>query len=225
MLLSLSFALGVPGVTRRERGAPPKNLRQLARLTNLQDLRTNRHPFEDPLSLDGAQHSRREAETSTTNGLLLPIASRVRVVSLPWAETANLLSVNDTAPLGGPSVPMDKRPVAYMIAANARYTAERRKQLEDMGFQPQQVDPVYLEHDCEGGNNTKKTAMWGIMNAHQNAWKLLSKSGRRGLVLESDWGTGNQSMDDLRQTHHILLAWLERRNTDDAVEFHSGVSP
>ena len=222
LVVGSAFALGAPGVTRRERG--PKNLRQLARLTNLQDLRTNRHPFEDPLALDGAQRSwmPRDAETSTTNGLLLPASGRVRVVNLPWAETATLVSnVSTTAPTppDAPAVPANKRPIAYMIAASARYTAERRKQLEDMGFEPQQVDPVYLETDCEGGNNTKKKAMWGIMNAHQNAWKLLSKSGRRGLVLESDWGIGNQSMDDLRRSmqaaaardeHYLSVGWCRQ---------------
>ena len=57
------------------------------------------------------------------------------------------------------------------------------------------------------------------MNAHQTAWKLLSKSGRRGLVLESDWGTGNQSMVDLRTSmqtaaardeHYLSVGWCRQ---------------
>ena len=91
-----------------------------------------------------------------------------------------------------------------------------------MGFRPERVDPVYLENDCMGGNDPKKKAMWGIMNAHQNAWKQLAQSGRRGLILESDWGIGSQVRvtlarilrptetgcwaDALRSTNHRIRA-------------------
>jgi len=128
-----------------------------------------------------------------------------------------------------PLQPADERPVAYMIAAEARFTKERQDLLEAIGFRPERVDPVYLEHDCEGGDNAKQKAMWGIANAHQNAWKKIVETGRRALVLESDWGIGDQKLSDLRTAmssaaqrdeHYVAVGWCRQPRHEGREPWH-----
>ena len=207
-------------------GVPPKPVRleeSISRLANLRDLMglTSTDPNQhrqntmfgniskgsDVYSTQARSHLRLRKDpdnSEPTSSSLTPATS----VSLPGFPSEVQLR-------GRP----DDRPVAYMISAKSRFTEERQKQLEDLGFRPERIDPVFLEHDCEGGDNGKKKAMWGIMNAHQNAWKQLALSGRRGLVLESDWGIGDQKLSDLRSTmskaaerneHYVSVGWCRQ---------------
>lgn len=187
-MLSLHATAGLPGGGTEYRG----RMQAIQRLTDLRDLMGLSRPFADPLNLK---------QTPASDEQPAPVVPPSSLVQMGPRHNTKRRSDDKPDPVGvvlvPPPVPTvryyaDDRPVAYMISATSRYTRERQKELEDMGFRPERVDPVYLENDCTGGNDPKKKAMWGIMNAHQNAWKQLAQSGRRGLILESDWGIGSQ---------------------------------
>ena len=123
------------------------------------------------------------------------------------------------ATLQAPMAATDDRPVAYVIAAKSRLTDERQRTLEAIGFRPERVDPVYMENDCREPATARFKAQWGITNAHQHAWMRIAASKRRGLVLESDWGIGNQNVSDLRAAmarayardeHYVSVGWCRR---------------
>lgn len=134
--------------------------------------------------------------------------------ALLGTPTAGLLP-DDPAPTGR-VLAANVRPVAYMISSESRFTKERTDLLEAIGFSSERVDPVYMTTDCNGGNDTKKSAMWGITHAHMNAMKRIASSGRRGLILESDWDIGDQEVPDLktamaralaRDEHYVSVGW------------------
>lgn len=149
-----------------------------------------------------------------------------------WRERQTSLLAPDesTAQLVSGQGNQDKRPVAYMIGAEARFTKERRDLLEAIGFRPERVDPVYLDNDCSGGtDNSKQKAMWGITNAHFNAMRRIVQTGQRGLIMESDWGVGDQKVEDLRATmakaaardeHYVAVGWCRNMHHETTEPWH-----
>jgi hypothetical protein len=124
--------------------------------------------------------------------------------------------------------PFDQPITAYVISSKQRYDQERVDLLGSLGASSVRIAPVFAEEGCDGSKDPMKKSVKGILLAHKAAWNLIAASGKRGLVLESDWGIGNQEVPQLRKSliqafkrsdAYTSVGWCRPGGTADAWKF------
>ena len=89
---------------------------------------------------------------------------------------------------------------AYLISDSKRHTQARIDLLQALGVNATRIDPVIANTGCDGSDEPQKKSAKGILLAHKQAWKMIAASGKRSLVLESDWDVGDKNVTKLRET-------------------------
>ena len=124
--------------------------------------------------------------------------------------------------------PFDLPITAYVISSKQRYDHERADLLSSLGARSVRIAPVFAQEGCDGSKDPMKKSVKGILLAHKAAWNLIAASGKRALVLESDWGIGNQEVPQLRKSliqafkrsdAYTSVGWCRPGGTADAWKF------
>lgn len=124
--------------------------------------------------------------------------------------------------------PFDLPITAYVISSKQRYDHERADLLSSLGARSVRIAPVFAQEGCDGSKDPMKKSVKGILLAHKAAWNLIAASGKRALVLESDWGIGNQEVPQLRKSliqafkrsdAYTSVGWCRPGGTTDAWKF------
>lgn len=108
----------------------------------------------------------------------------------------------------------DHQPIdAYFITSQQRYDQDRVDILASLGARSIRVSPVFAADGCVSDSPMQKSVK-GILLAHKAAWDQIAASGRRSLILESDWGIGNQQVSQLRKS---LMRAFQRKDAYTSV--------
>jgi hypothetical protein len=124
--------------------------------------------------------------------------------------------------------PTDDQPIdAYFITSAQRYDQARVDLLASLGARSIRVSPVFAADGCVSNSPMQKSVK-GILLAHKAAWDQIAASGRRSLILESDWGIGNQEVPQLRKSFmrafqrkdaYTSVGWCRPGATTDTWKF------
>ncbi len=163
----------------------------------------------------------------------VPARNGQGVLSQPWssepvlAPTAPASGASDAAhtvnvlQTGGQAID------AYFITSQQRYDQARVDILASLGARSIRVSPVFAADGCVSDTPMQKSVK-GILLAHKAAWDQIAASGKRSLILESDWGIGNQQIPQLRKSllrafqrtdAYTSVGWCRPGSTTDTWKF------
>ena len=120
------------------------------------------------------------------------------VHAAPTAEASNTLDPNQAM-------------TAFVASSSEHYTPSKVAQLEQLGFEPRRIDPVFLTEDEHAQRGCKLTAKQvGVFEAHIAMWRELAQQPRKALLLEDDWAIAEGSVQDTA----AALREVEARSED-----------
>ena len=150
----------------------------------------------------------------------VPARNGQGVLSGPWSNEP--VPASKTPPKGAGEAahavsavaPTNDLPIdAYFITSAQRYDQARIDLLASLGARSIRVSPVFAADGCVNNSPMQKSVK-GILLAHKAAWDQIAATGRRSLILESDWGIGNQQVPQLRKS---LMRAFERKDAYTSV--------
>ena len=150
----------------------------------------------------------------------VPARNGQGVLSGPWsnepvpASKTPLKGAGEAAHAVSAVAPTNDLPIdAYFITSAQRYDQARIDLLASLGARSIRVSPVFAADGCVNNSPMQKSVK-GILLAHKAAWDQIAATGRRSLILESDWGIGNQQVPQLRKS---LMRAFERKDAYTSV--------